>query len=378
MRRICAWLLLLVLLCSPVVFVRAAFATNGTCGENVSWSLDDAGTLTISGTGAIEDYAFTNSTPWYGVKSKIKAIVIENGVTAVGQAAFVYIPNLTAVTIPAAVRSIGYAAFNSCDSLKDIYYGGSSYLWSRITVSELNAPLTTATVHCDSQMPGASQQVDEKAYLYTVENGAATITGYTEYLGGEVTIPTALGGYPVAAIGNGAFSSCDSLTGVTIPANIAIGQEAFWGCENLRSVTICEGIATIAVYAFYRCTLLTEVTVPESVTSIEAGVFSFCQNLADVYYAGTKTQWDCVAIGDSNKYLNSATVHFARTDILPGDLDGVEGVNEADAIYLLQHVLLPGQFRLLQPADFDQSGEINEIDAIYLLQHILMPTLFPL
>ena len=378
MKRICTWILAAVLLCAPVIIAQAVSGTSGTCGEELTWSLDDAGTLTISGTGAIEDYASTNGTPWYGVKSKIKEIVIENGVTAIGQAAFIYIPNLTAVTIPVTVKSIGYAAFNCCGSLKDVYYAGSSHLWNRITIGELNESLTAAALHYDAPMPGTSQETNEKAYLYTVDNGAATITGYTEYLGGVVTIPSVLGGYPVAAIGNGAFSSCDSLTGVTIPSDVAIGQEAFWGCENLRSVAIREGVATVAAYAFYRCTALTEITIPESVTAIGIGTFSFCQNLTDVYYAGTETQWDRVAIGDSNKYLNSATVHFAKTDRSVGDLDGVEGVNEDDVIYLLQHILMPEQFPVLQSADFDYSGGINEDDAIYLLQHVLMPDLFPL
>lgn len=378
MKRTYAWLLVVMLLCSTVIFAQAASDTGGTCGEALAWALDDAGTLTISGTGAMEDYTSTNSTPWYGVKNKIKAIVIENGVTVIGQAAFVYIPNLTAVTIPATVNAIGYAAFNSCDNLKDVYYGGSSYLWNRITIDELNECLTTAAIHCDTQLPGTSQEISEKAYLYTVDNGVATITGYTEYLGGTITIPTVLGGYPVAAIGDGALSSCNSLIGVTIPGTVTIGREAFWGCENLKFVTIGDGTVTVAAYAFYRCTELTEVTFPKDVTSIEEGAFSFCANLTDVYYGGTESQWEAVAIGGSNKYLNNATIHYAKAEETVGDLDGVEGVNEGDAIYLLKYILIPDQFRIVQPADFDKSGNVDEEDVIYLLQHVLMPNQFPL
>ena len=61
-----------------------------------------------------------------------------------------------------------------------------------------------------------------------------------------------------------------------------------------------------------------------------------------------------------------------------GDVDGVEGVNVDDAIYLLQHVLMPNLFQIAQPADYDGSGAVDVDDAIYLLQHVLMPNLFPL
>jgi len=63
---------------------------------------------------------------------------------------------------------------------------------------------------------------------------------------------------------------------------------------------------------------------------------------------------------------------------LKGDVDSNGVVNEDDAIYLLQHVLMPGVFPLSADADFDGSGAVNEDDAIYLLQHVLMPGVFPL
>jgi hypothetical protein len=64
--------------------------------------------------------------------------------------------------------------------------------------------------------------------------------------------------------------------------------------------------------------------------------------------------------------------------VMPGDLDGILGVNEDDAVYLLQHILMPDLFPISQNVDFDGSGEVSEDDAIYLLQHVLMPDMFPL
>jgi hypothetical protein len=64
--------------------------------------------------------------------------------------------------------------------------------------------------------------------------------------------------------------------------------------------------------------------------------------------------------------------------IVIGDLDGVAGVTEDDAIYLLRHVLMPSQFPVNQGVDFDGSWSVDEDDAIYLLQHVLLPYMFPL
>jgi hypothetical protein len=64
--------------------------------------------------------------------------------------------------------------------------------------------------------------------------------------------------------------------------------------------------------------------------------------------------------------------------LTPGDMDGNDAVNVDDAIYLLQHVLMPNVFQIAQPADYDGSGAVDVDDAIYLLQHVLMPNVFPL
>jgi len=64
--------------------------------------------------------------------------------------------------------------------------------------------------------------------------------------------------------------------------------------------------------------------------------------------------------------------------LTPGDVDGNDAVDVDDAIYLLQHVLMPDLFQIAQPADYNGSGAVDVDDAIYLLQHVLMPELFPL
>jgi len=193
-------------------------------------------------------------------------------------------------------------------------------------------------------------------YTYIVENGEATITGYTG-TGGDVTIPATLGGYPVTTIGDEAFyscrgmtsvtipdsvttiggwafDSCENLTSVTIPDNVTtLGNGAFAYCSSLTSVTIGDGVTAVSMYAFHECESLasvtignnvktigaealfscynlTEVTIPDSVTTIDNYAFANCYSLTDVYYNGTEEQWDEIAVGTYNDDLLFATIHF--------------------------------------------------------------------
>lgn len=93
----------------------------GTCGENVNWTYVEASqTLTISGTGAMTDYKYMESTPWKKVKKNIQTVIIENGVTSIGNCAFGLCSSLTSVTIPNSVTIIGDGAFAGCSDLISI------------------------------------------------------------------------------------------------------------------------------------------------------------------------------------------------------------------------------------------------------------------
>ena len=90
------------------------------CGDNLTWSLDEEGALTISGTGAMYDFTLSNPAPWYDCRKEIKELIIENGVTTIGSYAFYGCTGLTSVAIPESVISIGAYAFGECGSLKNI------------------------------------------------------------------------------------------------------------------------------------------------------------------------------------------------------------------------------------------------------------------
>ena len=93
---------------------------SGTCGDNLTWKLDDEGTLTISGKGAMTEWVNSDSAPWKTYSNTINKVVIQPGVTSIGGHAFSKCKNLTSITIPEGVTSIGSDAFSGCSSLTSI------------------------------------------------------------------------------------------------------------------------------------------------------------------------------------------------------------------------------------------------------------------
>lgn len=128
---------------------------------------------------------------------------------------------------------------------------------------------------------------------YTVEDGAQTATVAKAYVG--LTTANILGtveiegtGYPVAAIGNGAFMDCMSLESVTLPQGLRdIGESAFQSCASLASITVPEGVTAIGYYAFSACTSLASVTLPEGLASLGDGAFTACRALPGITLPST-------------------------------------------------------------------------------------------
>jgi hypothetical protein len=134
-------------------------------------------------------------------------------------------------------------------------------------------------------VPGSTLAAQEGDYTYTI-SGSPTVANITNYTGagGDIIIPSTLGGYPVVAIGYKAFYTFPSaLTSVTIPSSItSIGNAAFYSCTSLTSLTIGNGVTSIGLSAFAACTNLPSVTIPNSVAVIGATAFDACTNLASV------------------------------------------------------------------------------------------------
>ena len=291
-KQVLSGLLVLCLIFSLLpVSAFADTAKSGTCGENLTWTLDSEGTLTISGTGAMTDYDYINDSnaPWFNSRSSIKRAIIESGVTSIGDYAFYYCYRLTSVTIPDSVTTIGGYAFYDCSYLTSVTIGnsvtsiGDSAFRKCTGLTEINynakavTDLTSSSnVFYEAGMSGSGIKVTfgdgvEKipAYLFEDCNGLRRVT-----IGNSVT-----------SIGNYAFYDCNCLTKVTIPDSVtSIGDYAFCFCSGLTSVTIGNSVTSIAVGAFKYCSNLTSVTIGNSVTSIGDTAFYNCTRLTEINY----------------------------------------------------------------------------------------------
>ena len=367
-KRILSMLLALVMLATllPVGLIdtaEAAATHSGTCGDNVTWTLDASGTLTISGKGAMADY-YIFSVPWYDTRSQVKTVIIKNGVTSIGNCALdvcssepsVTIPNsvtsiangafsncssLTSVTIPDGVTSIGESAFYGCSSLTNVTIPKSvtsigDWAFSNCTsltnvtipksvtrigfgaFSGSNATITVASGNSEyCSVAGALYNKQKTTLFYPgmikdgsfrIPNSVTTIA-YSAFEGcsslTSVTIPNS-----VTSIGWYAFRDCSSLTRITIPNSVtSIGEWVFGSCTSLTRVTIPDNVTSIGRFAFYYCTSLTSVTIPDGVTRIGDSAFYDCSSLTDVYYGGTETDWAKITIANGNQDLLNATLH---------------------------------------------------------------------
>ena len=158
MKRTTKALSLLLSLCMMLsVFTFTVFAEtqSGTCGDNLTWTLDDEGTLTISGTGDMYDYDDNyTATPWDSYGYDIKSIIIENGVTSIGEYAFCFLRALESIIIPNSVTSIGNYAFNGCSSLKSATISeyssvisiGKCAFWGCVYLQDIRLPNSVITI----------------------------------------------------------------------------------------------------------------------------------------------------------------------------------------------------------------------------------------
>ena len=219
-------------LAAVCIAASVAFGAPAKLGStNTYWELVDS-TLTISGTGAMPDYNYSSGRVW--PSSRITSVVIENGVTTIGEYAFYQHTGLTSVSIGNSVTTIGSAAF-------------------------LGTGLTTITI------PNSVTSIGDYAFR--------GCTGLT-----TITIPNS-----VTTIGSEAFSGCTGLTSVSIGNSVTtIGSSAFNSCTGLTSVSIGNSVTSIGDYAFYNCTGLTSVSIPASVTTIGSSAFYNCTGLTAI------------------------------------------------------------------------------------------------
>ena len=281
----------------------------GACGDNLTWSLDTfSGILTISGTGAMNDWNNYQLVPWARYRGDIKTVSIGQGATSIGAHAFSSCNNLMSIAIPDSVTSIGYAAFSDCISLMSVTVPDSVISIGENTFGNC-AGLTSVTIP-DS--------------VTSIGNGVfSSCSGLR-----SVTIPDS-----VTSIGNYAFCECSGLTSVTIPDSVtSIGYYAFYKCSGLTSITLSNSVTSIGELAFSECSSLTSVAVPESVVNIGNSAFSSCAGLTSVTIPGSVTSIDYNAFAYCNN-LESVTVLNDNCEIASLSSGGTLGNSVKTTIY---------------------------------------------
>ena len=306
---------------------------SGNCGDqgdNVTWTLDRDGRLTISGSGAMKDYStFVRPVPWCSNRETIKSVTIENGVTNIGESAFVNCTGLVSINIPDGVTSIGSDAFSGCTGLTSINIPdgvtsiGSAAFKNCTGLTSISIPDGVTSIGINTfdnctglvsiNIPDGVTSIGSCSFYHctgltniNIPDGVTSIgdcafyhcTGLT-----NINIPDG-----VTSIGISVFADCTGLTSINIPDGVtSIGISAFENCTGLMSIDIPDGVTSIGNCAFENCTGLMSIDIPDGVTSIELRTFENCTSLRDI----TISNPNCT-IGDRDGTLgvsNYTTIH---------------------------------------------------------------------
>ena len=225
-------ILTIAFLSSMLMYANAFAAATGRCGDSITWTLDDSGNLTLSGSGEMWNNGYDDS-PFKDYE--IRKATVKYGITSIGESAFLGCRGMTELTLPNSVTSIGGNAFEGCSGLTELI------------------------------LPNSVTSIGNAAFF-----GCSGLT--------ELILPN-----NVTSIGDSAFSGCSGMTELTLPNGVmSIGWYAFEGCTGLTELTLPNGVRSIGDSAFSGCSGLTELTLPNGVTSIGESAFKNCSGLSKI------------------------------------------------------------------------------------------------
>ena len=252
---------------------------SGYSGD-LTWNLNDWGVLTFRGNGVMKNYTSKTAMPWYKYADQITSVVIESGVTRIGDYAFYGIP-MTSIEIPDTVTAIGDYAFKSAAALKEVALPnkltklGESTFYGCTSLENIDIPASLYTVkpYTFKNCTALSSVTFHEGNLMKLSDGAFYGTALT-----EVTFPACLN-----IIDSYCFKNCDKLVSIVIPEGklTEIREAVFYGTAA-SEITIPEGIKKVGAYAFKNCINLTTINLPDSLTSVGEASFYACNGLQNI------------------------------------------------------------------------------------------------
>ena len=323
-KRVCFWVALLaVVIMGFTMNVEAAeIIDRGYCGgegdgTNLTWTFDSDGVLVIEGQGKMKDWSdgllFDYSPDWHKYSDVIDSVIVQFGVTSIGNAAFYY-TNIGSIVLPESLTYIEYDAFHGCANLRSIDLPDS------LTVIE----------GCVFEGCKSLSSIDLPKSLVGIEHYAF----YDCTSLSCIDLPKSL-----VSIGAGAFYNCKSLSSIDLPESLeSIGDGAFCGCKSLDNINLPKSLTDIEEGVFRACTSLSSIVIPDSVTSIWQYAFADCDSLGsiyiplnvaiidytafectdlkDIYYGGTQAQWNAIKRMEelNNDGEFNATIHYVAYD----------------------------------------------------------------
>ena len=318
LSRLNCLILSIILSAAASPHISAAVLSDNIIGAQATWNFAD-NTLTISGEGKTYSYdefdiyeAPADERPWAAYNAEISAVVVENGITKLGNYLFAALPNLKSVTIADSVINIGSYCFADCPNLKTVDLPASAGLGLHLFDGD------------SLLFPDADFQVLNGSYLYSYTGDSAQI----------VSVP---GG--IETLGAACFAGHSEIRRIALPSQLkTIGSSAFQNCTNLKQIDMASKIKEISASAFAGCTALTSIEIPKSVQSLDINAFEKCTSLSAVRFLGnhiTTIPPSCFS-GCSN--LTAICLPDSVTSIEGGAFSGCEKLQKIEIADQLESI----------------------------------------
>ena len=273
----------------------AGVVAQGTCGDNLRWSLDEEGGLIISGTGDMYEYAISGgktSAPWKNYTSSIAQVTVDKGVTHIGKYAFYGCSKLTKLDFRGDLPTFSTYALSNIKATAT--YNASNATWNPNNLGNYGGTITWKPVGMSEEYIAHSNLNLTSGYWKLDYDGTLTLENWTAdysynnapwYPYRNHIKKVIFGGKSASRIGKYAFSGLSELTEVVVTASwmYTVADRAFYSCPKLKYVDLGDEVESIGTYAFYNCTALESIYLPpDNNTSIGERAFSYCTALKEI------------------------------------------------------------------------------------------------